>query len=492
MPEPARSTTEERYSLVLDLGRALSGVLRPEQLYPVLYERVARALDVVGFMVARYHPEIDTAIAVYYAEDGATVDFSLAFRGSESVALREARPSADPNDYALRQLRGARPELGGAPSGLVAPMVRGGRVLGFVAVLSRRADAYAPGDLDLLALVAGIAAVSLENALHVQEMEKRRLEAERLDAIGRTITASLKLADVLERVTMAALELVGGDAAAVWLDREGRAEVAFTVGDAIFPVGERIPVDCRLLEELRRERTVFRSVDDYRLLPAPLRDRLREGSTIAALLTSEENVVGALLVRHCGPLVFGDAEVELLERIAARAAIAVTNARLHEQILQLSLTDPLTGLPNRRHMEMHLEKEFAAARRGRRLAVAIFDLDNFKTYNDTFGHQAGDEALRAFGSILAAETRAMNLAARYGGDEFIAILADTDSDGARTHIERVLALVRKDPLLGPAGLGASVGLAFYVPEMESARELIAAADRVLYRRKAARAGPIEV
>jgi diguanylate cyclase (GGDEF)-like protein len=175
-----------------------------------------------------------------------------------------------------------------------------------------------------------------------------------------------------------------------------------------------------------------------------------------------------------------------VERLSYQAAIAVANARLHEQIIGLSLTDPLTGLPNRRHLEMFLEKEFAAARRGRRLAVILFDLDNFKGYNDTAGHQAGDEALRAFGDVLLAQTRAMNLAARYGGDEFITVLADVDRAGALTHAERIAEAVGQHALLNGANIRTSAGVAIYDPRMESPAELIRAADADLYARKAIR------
>src|SRR5690606_20433581 len=128
----------------------------------------------------------------------------------------------------------------------------------------------------------------------------------------------------------------------------------------------------------------------------------------------------------------------------------------------LSLTDPLTGLANRRQLARDLNREFAAAVRGRRLIAVIFDLDNFKEYNDRYGHPAGDEVLRLFGQALAAETRAMNLAARYGGDEFVALLADTTPEGTEIFIERVAARFRESmDQLGHMMLTISAGYAEY-------------------------------
>jgi diguanylate cyclase (GGDEF)-like protein len=135
---------------------------------------------------------------------------------------------------------------------------------------------------------------------------------------------------------------------------------------------------------------------------------------------------------------------------------------------------------------MFLEKEFAAARRGRKLSAILFDLDNFKLYNDSAGHQAGDEALHAFAGVLKEETRAMNLAARYGGDEFISILAEADRAGALTHAERIAAAVERHPLLSGANIRASAGVGTYHPGMDQPAELIRAADADLYARKAIR------
>ncbi len=152
----------------------------------------------------------------------------------------------------------------------------------------------------------------------------------------------------------------------------------------------------------------------------------------------------------------------------------------------MSLTDPLTGLPNRRHLELHLSQELAAARRGRKLSVVLFDLDNFKQYNDTLGHLAGDEVLSAVGDVLAGETRAMNLVARYGGDEFLAVLSDTSVEGARQHADRVAARVAKHPSLGPAGITLSAGVAGFDDRTSSIAELIQAADEDMYRSKASK------
>jgi len=167
--------------------------------------------------------------------------------------------------------------------------------------------------------------------------------------------------------------------------------------------------------------------------------------------------------------------------------VALENARLHSNLQALSLTDPLTGLPNRRRLQIHMDKEVAAARRGRNLVIVVFDLDDFKRYNDALGHLAGDDILRSFAQILDDENRAMNLVARYGGDEFVSILSDADMDGARLYIHRVTARVATDPIMGEKGVTVSIGMAeFDRSSMKTMDDVIQAADTDMYRVKALR------
>jgi len=158
--------------------------------------------------------------------------------------------------------------------------------------------------------------------------------------------------------------------------------------------------------------------------------------------------------------------------------------RDHALTEQMAFTDVLTGLANRRHALMVLEREFAAAQRERPLVIAVFDVDRFKEYNDLHGHAAGDMALQAAAATIEVHTRRMNLSARLGGDEFLSILADSDEAGAVRFVERVRAALRNSDA-GPGKITLSCGIAGYSPAMQGPEELLAAADQALYEAKRA-------
>jgi diguanylate cyclase (GGDEF)-like protein len=177
------------------------------------------------------------------------------------------------------------------------------------------------------------------------------------------------------------------------------------------------------------------------------------------------------------------------------AEVRVKNEQLQQAVQRLeaiATTDPLTGLANRRALEQALERCFAeAARYGGDLACLMIDLDNFKHLNDAFGHQTGDEVLRRTARLLEACCRRSDVAARYGGDEFVVLLPKTDQDTARQVAQRIAreydAAVRT--LLGgraPAArrIGVSMGLAcLRHARAATADQLVCQADQALYRAK---------
>jgi diguanylate cyclase (GGDEF)-like protein len=180
--------------------------------------------------------------------------------------------------------------------------------------------------------------------------------------------------------------------------------------------------------------------------------------------------------------------------ICISLGIGILSDKLHGERMraeELALTDELTALPNRRYVRLTLEREFAAARRGRPLVVVLFDLDRFKQYNDRNGHAAGDSALRATAQALGSQTRSMNISGRWGGEEFLAVLSSAEIAGALVFVERVKNRLRELQLRG-GPLTVSCGLATFQPGMRTPEDLIAAADAALYEAKAAGSDSLRV
>jgi diguanylate cyclase (GGDEF)-like protein len=478
---------QERYRVLLDINRIIAGTLQPGELFRTIYEQASRVLEATGFYISLYDQDQDQGTVVFYADRGQIERPEITYRGSDSRAIREARPVIENMaDYTAVMLLG--PDTDEVTrSAIAAPLLRDDQVLGVISAQSYRQDAYDESDLELLVAIADLAAVAVANARAMGQLERQRREYQQLEEIGRALSASLDLHQVLHRIAVTTHELVDADGTAVWLlGPDDTAQVAMSHGESVLPVGTTTPVPEHVYRRFAEEREpllIDRNLA-AQLLPPEVMQRYRSGSAIGVPLVAEDKLIGVLAASHREPRKYPPHDVRLLERLAYRAAIAVANARLHEQVRLLSLTDPLTGLPNRRHMNMFLEKEFAAAERGRALSLVLFDLDDFKRYNDTAGHQAGDDVLCRFATILTSHTRAMNLVARYGGDEFLAILSDTPADGALIHVERVLADVQRDQLM--SGVGASAGIAAFDRSMTSPEDLIRSADEALYRAKSDR------
>jgi diguanylate cyclase (GGDEF)-like protein len=186
-----------------------------------------------------------------------------------------------------------------------------------------------------------------------------------------------------------------------------------------------------------------------------------------------------LLTERRDDRVFEAEDWDMLRALALQGEMTLRRVRLLDEVRSLALTDPLTGLANRRHMEVALQGAWGAARRGEPLAVIVVDLDDFKVVNDGQGHVAGDELLRRMADALRAEARGSDTVVRYGGDEFLVLLPGGTDAGARALVGRVRER------LG-AGVRFSAGVATYDASHATPEHLIHEADTALYENKRAR------
>ena len=211
-------------------------------------------------------------------------------------------------------------------------------------------------------------------------------------------------------------------------------------------------------------------------------------SFMAAPLRSVSGTLGVLALAARAEEPFAPDDLRTLGGLADYAAIALSNARNFERVRELTLLDEHTSLYNARHLHRALDAEVArASRYGRALSVLFFDLDRFKAVNDAHGHQAGSALLREVGELMRGSLRAMDVPIRYGGDEFVVLLPETEREAARAVAERLRTAIRDTVFLRGLGLSvrlsASFGLATWPDDGATSEDLLRAADGAMYRAK---------
>ncbi len=259
------------------------------------------------------------------------------------------------------------------------------------------------------------------------------------------ITSSLVLDDVLQSVARRTAEVLDLWECDIY---DYRASENRTVGLALwarephYADGDWVGSSASLSEQpsfvrvLHGGRMIENRVDDPRL-PAADRQRMEfwnEKSCLLVPLVFKDEIIGCLeLVEKRSVRRFTGEERELATTLAALAAVAIENARLYGDVEHLAITDGLTGLYNHRYFYDRLAQEVARAHRYEiPLSLLMIDIDDFKAYNDKYGHRAGDTLLRELGGLLTSQTRQqIDLVARYGGEEFVVVLPSTGATGGR-------------------------------------------------------------
>jgi diguanylate cyclase (GGDEF)-like protein len=214
------------------------------------------------------------------------------------------------------------------------------------------------------------------------------------------------------------------------------------------------------------------------------------GGKLIAPLIHLQNRLGLVIIgeKHNGRP-YSTLEIEILTMLTSFLGAAIANTQIYKEMERISLTDPLTGLFNRRFFENNLRTEIARARRfDHPLSLVMLDVDHFKNYNDRLGHRNGDLLLRKLAGLLTKTVRESDVISRYGGEEFCVILPEIHQDGAATFSERLRNIVFTHPFekreIQPNGrITVSLGVATYPNDAEVVEELVEKADSALYRAK---------
>lgn len=481
-------------NLLLETARALSSGLDLADLFEKFHTLVGRVMDASIFVAALLTPDGEHLEIEYSAEFGrrSVERVRLPLTTVSGVVLRSGSPVIihRPEDWHSVQSI----TFGEAPdpaSALIVPMKVGDRVVGVLSAQSSRANSYTQSDCDLLTAISEQAAMAVENLKNLRASTQRAADLNLLVEVASAVSSELDLHRVfamihgqVKRVIDAPLFFVAlrsGESDAVTLEY-------LVEGDRVFPPAQH-SIEGTIVGR------VIESGKPVLVSNTQERDRLTnttigEGpTTVQSILAVPMNVrgrtIGAISSQSYEAGAYDERHLKLLSAIAEQSAIAVQNARLYERAKELAENDALTSLPHQRSVQERLAYELKRARRGgSKLSLLMMDIDKFKAFNDTYGHPVGDRVLKEVATVLQRVARETDVIGRYGGDEFCAILPDTDKEAAWKFAERLAFEIERKPFdVGQeqsVPIRLSIGVAVYPDECEGRDDLIGVADAALY------------
>ena len=374
---------------------------------------------------------------------------------------------------------------------LATPLKAQGRLLGVMAVATRAPRSYSADDIYFVSSAGAQLASAIEHALLFREQIDRVERERRLLEAVETVNRSLGTHSVSTTVVTEAARLMNTDKAAL-LAIKGDLLVAEDVHNlsAEFRRVFVLPLDESVSGRAIRDGAPV-AVDDVEREPladAAIGAAGGYRAFLTAPLQSYKGCYGALSVFFERPHRFSDDDKTIFATFASQATVALENQRLMREKDVLARTDGLTGVSNRSYLELTLDQTMHAVHRNGGLVSLLFiDVDDLKTVNDQRGHQAGDRVLRDLARLLADSCRETDTVARYGGDEFVVLMPDTDARGAQQVLAKIDEAIerRNDETPDDVPLRASMGL--QTSGWSDPGELLLAADRSMYEMKRQRA-----
>jgi diguanylate cyclase (GGDEF)-like protein/PAS domain S-box-containing protein len=345
-------------------------------------------------------------------------------------------------------------------------------------------------DVAMLRVIAEIIGYAIERKQAEEAKQKAHTQSEILRQAVTALTLDLDLNNVLEQILIYLEKLLPYQNAAILLIDSKTLNISIVRGSK----GEEFPHDASDISENQLFRKIIESDDPIVLDDVRDDPRLREmthGTSVRGWMGVPMQARGytiGLIILHSHVInEYSKEDIALAKSYAAEAAIAIENAQLFKQIQELSITDPLTNLYNRRYFFSLLRVEFERSRRyDHPLSVAMLDIDHYKQVNDTYGHFTGDHVLEDIAQRLKKNLREIDIIARYGGDEFVIILPDTQLNDAIQVTERLKDKLAASPIYinGTSIIvSASVGLAEIDKDCVGLDTLLNRADQALYAAK---------
>jgi diguanylate cyclase (GGDEF)-like protein/putative nucleotidyltransferase with HDIG domain len=490
------------HAAVNDISADLTS-MDPEDLAWSASARLSKLLDV---------PDVD----VYsLAEDGALIclarivnhepcldqrtrreDLGSWKAGAEAVCTKESVSEQSPTRPDPHTHTSEKTHVPRGPTSLAIPLVARNKAVGLVEVIEgREGRTISLEKIATAGPVCRLIALSIQDAQAFAAKQQQSNKLASMLESSRAVTSADNLEDGLAILTRRAADVLGVcECVAYEYMREVDAIIARAMWEKTPTgwdrIGEVLPLGDYPSEKacLSSGLALLENISDPELDPKSQATMAEWGEKccLTVPMRSAEGPMGLLAFwdsereRH-----FSDEEMALATGLAELAGESVRRAKLLRSLQRLSGTDSLTGLANHRQVHEMLAREQARAERhGLGFGLVMLDIDGFKLLNDTYGHPCGDTALRHVAAILQANARASDVVGRYGGDEFVLILSETQPAEATLVIEKLRAAFAEKPFITPTGekipIHASFGIAVYPEDGHNVNELVVAADANLY------------
>lgn len=368
-------------------------------------------------------------------------------------------------------------------SAISVPILNDGLLLGVLYVESEQEKLFYPDDVQTLQTLASYLASSLQRARLFAKTQANLKVISTVQEVSHIISSSLDLDEIFQTFVRVLRESFGYSHVSIYLLEGEHLHMGAQSGYPEEMIIYKIHISEGVIgRAVRTKKTQF--LRDVSGEPNFLRAAINVRSEICVPLLKDNTVLGAMNVEADSQSPLTQADVELLNTLAASISLAVDNARLHAQVKSAAMTDSVTSLYNRRAFEEMLQAEINnASKLLKPLSLLMFDIDSFKQFNDTWGHPAGDIRLKSIAELIRINLRKGDVPARYGGDEFAIILPDTDETGVLKFAQRLLSSARKNIPLQQNSEGAvsgytlSIGVATYPKDGDTLTSLSLAADQ---------------
>ncbi len=372
---------------------------------------------------------------------------------------------------------------------LFMPLISRDRLIGILALGEKQSGRYSLEDFNLLEDVTDRVAVSMEKEYLREQLSEREKELSVINRSSAIISSSFDIQGVFGSFVEELRKVVDVSWATVVMIGDNDLyflALSSEIGSA-WKVGERVPIKGTATEwVVTHKKTMVESDLSQESQFVTAESHLKQGiRSIAYLpLIAKDKAIGSLIVTSRHPNAYSHKHMMFLEHLASQIAMPIENSQLYAEAKKEARIDELTGLFNRRSLDEVMASEISRrSRYGGVFSLIIIDLDNFKTFNDNYGHLAGDNLLKEGGSSIRNSIRGADQAFRYGGDEFAVLLPNTSIDAANRVAERIRKQVASKVIAGNIPVTVSLGLASWPANGISANEVIEAADVALYHAK---------